>query len=360
MIGAPRSGPLFSGVPWVSLATFYNATIAINAALVAREITGRGQHVHTSMLQGALATTVGAWQRAEHADREGFNSWIFDPRAPKGFFQGSDGRWTHHWVPLPAFILNAAELDRLEPGPDLMSPRDAPMRISPAAEDMIVIHALQDQMAAAVAKFPADDWVALAAAGRGAGAARAVARGGAARPAPRRGRQRRRGRRRPAWCGRTYQFDEDARAADRRRRRSRRAHRRGARRGGSGRDGKRGHAAGGRGPPRSARRSRACVVLDLGLAVAGPFGTQLLADLGATVIKVNNALFDGFWMRRSIAMCCNRGKRSIPIDLKDPDGHGDAARPRADRRRRAAQHALRRGRAPRCRLRVARARSSPT
>jgi crotonobetainyl-CoA:carnitine CoA-transferase CaiB-like acyl-CoA transferase len=62
------------------------------------------------------------------------------------------------------------------------------------------------------------------------------------------------------------------------------------------------------------------VVLDLGLAVAGPFGTQLLADLGARVIKVNNALFDAFWMQTSIAMCCNRGKQSITIDLKHPDG----------------------------------------
>ena len=130
-IGAPRSGPLFSGVPWISLATFYNASIAINAALVAREITGKGQHVHTSMLQGALATTVGAWQRAEHADRDGFNSWIFDPRAPKGFFQGSDGVWTHHWVPLPGFILNAGDLEHLEAGPDLMSPATRPCASRP-------------------------------------------------------------------------------------------------------------------------------------------------------------------------------------------------------------------------------------
>ena len=61
-------------------------------------------------------------------------------------------------------------------------------------------------------------------------------------------------------------------------------------------------------------------MLDLGLAVAGPFGTQLLADLGATVIKVNNRLFDSFWMQTSIAMCCNRGKQSIMIDLKHPEG----------------------------------------
>jgi crotonobetainyl-CoA:carnitine CoA-transferase CaiB-like acyl-CoA transferase len=61
------------------------------------------------------------------------------------------------------------------------------------------------------------------------------------------------------------------------------------------------------------------VVLDLGLAVAGPFGTQLLADLGATVIKVS-ALHDDFWMSNHIAMCCNRGKRSVAINLKEPDG----------------------------------------
>ena len=162
-IGAPRTGPLFSGVPWISLATFYNASVAINAALFARAITGRGQHVHTSMLQGALATTVGTWQRVEHADRAGFNSWVFDPRAPKGFFKGDDGRWTHHWVALPRFILNAAEMEELEPGPALNTPRDAPVRVSPAPDGMTVLHTFHDAMRDAVAKFPADDWVRLAA-----------------------------------------------------------------------------------------------------------------------------------------------------------------------------------------------------
>src|SRR5205085_7225212 len=62
------------------------------------------------------------------------------------------------------------------------------------------------------------------------------------------------------------------------------------------------------------------VVLDLGLAVAGPFGTQLLADLGATVVAVNSADFDGFFLQTCFGMSCNRGKQSIAIDLKHPDG----------------------------------------
>jgi crotonobetainyl-CoA:carnitine CoA-transferase CaiB-like acyl-CoA transferase len=61
-------------------------------------------------------------------------------------------------------------------------------------------------------------------------------------------------------------------------------------------------------------------VLDLGLAVAGPFGTQLLADLGADVIKVNT-LTDGYWFGSHLAMGCNRGKRSISVNLKDPAGY---------------------------------------
>jgi crotonobetainyl-CoA:carnitine CoA-transferase CaiB-like acyl-CoA transferase len=316
-IGADRPGPLFSGVPWISVATFYNASIAINAALVAREITGRGQHVHTSLFQGALATTVGAWGRVERADRDGFLSWIFDPRAPKGFFQGSDGIWTHHWVMLPSFILGAGELDSLDTDAELPAPRDAPMRISPAAEEMIVIHAFQEQMRDAVAKFPGDDWAKLAAR---VGVPVQVVRspedalldplliedGSVVEIDGIR------------MVGRTYQFEKSpappvGRVAAP----------------GEHTDEVRAEAALGASTPAPASTTPArsipspldgVVVLDLGLAVAGPFGTQLLADLGATVIKVNNALFDTFWMQTSIAMCCNRGKQSITIDLKRPEG----------------------------------------
>jgi crotonobetainyl-CoA:carnitine CoA-transferase CaiB-like acyl-CoA transferase len=315
-IGAPRPGPLFSGVPWISLATFYNATVAINAALLAREITGRGQHVHTSMLQGALATTVGTWQRVERADRDGFNSWVFDPRAPKGFFKGSDGSWTHHWVAVPRFILNAAEMDRLEDGPALSAPRDAPQRVSPAPEGMTVLHAFHDAMRDAVAKFPADDWVRLA-----ARVGVPVQRVRSPEDALRDPEFERDGsvvevdgRR---MVGHAYGFEKVASPPIR-----------GAARPGEHTAEVRAEAARARsvtsvvaGTGRSIGSPlEGVVVLDLGLAVAGPFGTQLLADLGATVIAVNDARFDGFFLQTCFGMSCNRGKQSIAIDLKHPEG----------------------------------------
>ena len=60
-------------------------------------------------------------------------------------------------------------------------------------------------------------------------------------------------------------------------------------------------------------------VLDLGLAIAGPFGCQLLSDMGAEVIKVNT-LWDAYWHRTHIAGMANRGKRSIALMLKHPKG----------------------------------------
>lgn len=61
-------------------------------------------------------------------------------------------------------------------------------------------------------------------------------------------------------------------------------------------------------------------VIDLSKILAGPYATMSLADLGAEVIKVNNAVFDSFWMKNHIAMCCNRGKQSITLNLKEPEG----------------------------------------
>lgn len=296
MVGADRDGPLFTGVPWPSVAACYLATLAITAALRVRELTGRGQHVHTSLLQGVLATTIASWQRVEHPEQPGFETWVIDPRAPKGFFRARDGRWTHHWVPLPAFILGASQGDRLEVTEEVTAPKDAPMRIGMAGEDMVVLHHYQPLMADAVARFTADEWADFAA---GVGVPVQVVRSpeeALADPLlladgcvvevddPEVGPIR--------HVGRVLSVTpvDGARPASRPEQ------------------------------PRSLRHPLdGVVVLDLGLAVAGPFGTQLLSDLGAEVIKVNTA-FDKWWMTNHIAMCCNRGKRSITIDLKDPRG----------------------------------------
>jgi crotonobetainyl-CoA:carnitine CoA-transferase CaiB-like acyl-CoA transferase len=62
-------------------------------------------------------------------------------------------------------------------------------------------------------------------------------------------------------------------------------------------------------------------VLDFGQFLAGPFGPMLMADLGADVIKIEPTRGDG--MRGAVVgsfMGCQRGKRDIAIDLKNPDG----------------------------------------
>ena len=124
MQGPPRPGPVFPASHWPSLGAFFAATTAISAALRAREITGSGQWVETSLLQGALACGSGVWQRAEKPEAPMFDSWILGARAPKGHFQCADGRWIHNWVPNPRFILTASAGETLNATPDLKAQND--------------------------------------------------------------------------------------------------------------------------------------------------------------------------------------------------------------------------------------------
>src|SRR5690606_11102874 len=70
------------------------------------------------------------------------------------------------------------------------------------------------------------------------------------------------------------------------------------------------------------------LVLDLSRVLAGPYGTQLLADLGARVIKVESFAGDEtrHWGPPFVAgesgyyLSVNRGKEGMVVNLKDPRG----------------------------------------
>jgi CoA:oxalate CoA-transferase len=70
------------------------------------------------------------------------------------------------------------------------------------------------------------------------------------------------------------------------------------------------------------------VVLDLTRFLAGPFGTMVLGDMGATVIKVEQLTGDTtryqapyyFEGDSAYFLAINRNKRSIAIDIRSPDG----------------------------------------
>jgi crotonobetainyl-CoA:carnitine CoA-transferase CaiB-like acyl-CoA transferase len=322
--GVQRDGPHLPHSPFPSLSAAFLATTGISAALHAREVTGRGQWVETSLLQGVLVVAGGAWQRAERPETPMYDTWVFDSRAIRGVFECGDGRFVYHWVPNPSFVLGVSEGDRIVVPDDVHAPREDPSRISPTPEELVVLHYYHPLMAERFRKFPAADWVA---AGAQVGVAIQPVRspeealadpallddgcvvvvddpevgpirqvgmtinlsacaGAVAGPAPTLG-----------------EHDAAVRAEA---------------------------AAGGASVASSSESSGATAeslahplagitVLDLGLAVAGPFGTQMLSDMGADVIKVNT-LYDMWWHSTHIAMVCNRGKRSLSVNLKDPAG----------------------------------------
>ena len=318
-VGPDRPGPLFPGVPWTSLGAFYLAALGISAALRARELTGNGQRVETSLLQGAMATTVYAWQRTASAGDSGFMSWVPDPRSPKGFHRCADGRWIHQWTPLPSFFLESSHGDRLEQTDEVRAPRNSTWRAGLDVEATILLTHFRGPMSEAVARFPSEEWVRFAAqvdvplqpvrspeealddpalladgcvvelSDHRLGAIRQVGRAyslSACPAVPTRG---------PASPG---EHTGEIRAE--------------AARVGGGEV----KAAGGSTVSAPLEGVR---VVELALAIAAPFGTQLLAELGAEVITIQQ-LHDDYWMGTHFGMSCNRGKRSLALNLKTADG----------------------------------------
>ncbi len=317
--GANRDGPLHVASPWPSLGAFFSNITGIAAALYVREKTGHGQKVSTSLQQGAMACGSGVWQRADDIDGMGFNTWIMGSRSPKGHFKCKDGKWIHNWVPNPRFILEASKGDSLNATPDLTVQND-PDRFGIGPEELLVMAHYQPILADAVAKFNADEWVKAAAVGNVTMQECRTLEDSLTDPLllddrcvttvndPELG---------PInQVGITYRLETSpgevtgptrSRGAD-----------------------TQSVKAQAEALPKPKKSLRVEVsrkdgplagvrVLDLGLAIAGPFGCQLLADMGADVIKINT-LWDSYWHKTHIAYMANRGKRSIAVMLKHPKG----------------------------------------
>jgi crotonobetainyl-CoA:carnitine CoA-transferase CaiB-like acyl-CoA transferase len=318
--GADREGPIFPRTPWPSIGASYFATIGIAAALRARQISGLGQRVTTSLLQGALAASCLNWQRVENPDAPLYWMWPIDSRSIEGLYECADGKWVHHWTIRPRWVLEAAEGDRLPTGGLDASYRDDPDRVSMESDGLLVGIFLHPQLVEAFKKFPSDEWVRAAeAAGLGITTVRppqealedrsfladgcvvevedpeqgtihhigpllefSETPGAVAGPAPRVGEH-------------TEEVLAEALSG-----------------------------AAGSSPALGSDESllhplAGIRVLDLGLGVAGPFTGRVLADLGADVIKIN-ALYDKYWNGTHMGLGVNRGKRSIALNLKDPAG----------------------------------------
>ena len=318
--GADRAGPVFPRTPYPSLGAAYVASLGIAAALRAREVTGEGQRVQTSLLQGALAAVCLNWQRVEDPDAPLYWMWPTDGRSIEGLYQCLDGRWVHHWTVRPSWVLGAAGGEELQPEPLETAYRDDPDRLSMDEDGLLAGMFLHPLLAEAFARFPSRAWVeAGARAGMGVAPVRSpdealadasfLADGCVVRvDDPEVGPIRHVGPvlefsatpgevRGPAPI--SGQHTEAVLAE-------------------AGTAGVAGPAPSSTGHP-LAHPLRGVRVLDLGLGVAGPFAGRMLADLGADVVKVH-ALHDTYWAGTHMGLGTNRGKRSIALDLKHPAG----------------------------------------
>src|SRR5687768_8961119 len=121
-----RRGPVFTATPAPSISTAYLAALGISAALRAREQTGRGQHVETSLLQGIVAYMGSGWFRTEkHAGTDPGRPSLMGPimnfmpgvtvmSGPWSLFECSDGRWVNMWTGRPEWAILAGAGDELK------------------------------------------------------------------------------------------------------------------------------------------------------------------------------------------------------------------------------------------------------
>jgi crotonobetainyl-CoA:carnitine CoA-transferase CaiB-like acyl-CoA transferase len=145
-----RAGPIFLHAPLPSMGAALLAVTGISAALRAREITGEGQGVETSLLQGALVWTTQIWKRAERQTPELNDMWANIDLPPTPCFEGSDGQWFHpmsHGL-TPALRLLGEDASHLDFAAVMSADRERRERFFTAAQE-------------AFARRPAQEWFEL-------------------------------------------------------------------------------------------------------------------------------------------------------------------------------------------------------
>lgn len=142
-----RDGPIYLHFPAPSMGACFLLAYGVLAALLAREESGRGQHVETSLYQGVLAYTTQIWQEHEKAGAA-FRT-MMGKSYPPGIHQGSlyecaGGRWVHAATmsgrtptSTPEEILGVERVDfsRLMADPELAAAHDARIRAAYRARD---------------------------------------------------------------------------------------------------------------------------------------------------------------------------------------------------------------------------------
>lgn len=341
-----RPGPIFLPMPMPSSGTIWLVAAGILAALHAREVTGRGQHVQTSLLQGAFLYTTQIWQDVEHGDAAYYG--LMAKTDPPGIHQAMIFECADGWVHLSVMsgltpTKSIDEILGLEPLPpetfEGMMPIEMHTIISNRQRDVIRTWKRDDLVRELVAHNHAVEAIVepeeqfahpqLQANGMVAtvddpdlGPTTQVGvpihllgtPGAITGPQPRAGEHN-------AQIWGDLGYDAAAIAAFTAAAEPPEA------------TAERARTAPIRSRPDTSVRVRALaepgeargplaglVLLDFGQYLAGPFGPMLLADLGMDVIKVEPVTGDGMRFGGAPFFGCQRGKRDIAVNLKDPDG----------------------------------------
>ncbi|HEY3941024.1 MAG TPA: CoA transferase [Acidimicrobiales bacterium] len=148
-----REGPIFLQNASPSMAAAYLVPAGLLAALSAREETGRGQHVETSIFQGGMALTTMLWLHAEqgHNDLQVTMSKTYPPGIhQRSVYQCSDG-WVHVTGGRPTGEKSANQIlglpSELNPGMVMM------LAAKGTPEALAEAQAVQDQVHAAYKRF---------------------------------------------------------------------------------------------------------------------------------------------------------------------------------------------------------------